>query len=153
MGVGESSTEGFGEKSQGQTSEGVRKLRRALYAETIGILIELAIFQQRLLKRHFEKRIILCIYSKTRIQVKLASGRWCNLNQGSSDFNVQRNHQGILLKCKFLFIWSGIGPECPDGDRAQAPRWQWRDGMQTTKSNKNLDFSTSKTCVACRHVH
>lgn len=75
MGVGESSTEGFGEKSQGQTSEGVRKLRRALYAETIGILIELAIFQQRLLKRHFEKRIILCIYSKTRIQVKLASGR------------------------------------------------------------------------------
>lgn len=134
-------------------SEGVRKLRRALYAETIGILIELAIFQQRLLKRHFEKRIILCIYSKTRIQVKLASGRWCNLNQCSSDFNIHRNHQGILLKCKFLFSWSGIGLECPDGNTAQAPRWHWCDGMQTTKSNKNLDFSTFEICVMCMRVH
>lgn len=68
MGVGESSTEGFGEKSRAN----VRRCKEvqkslSLYAETIGILIELATFQQRLLKRHFEKRIILCIYSKTRI--------------------------------------------------------------------------------------
>ena len=76
MGVGESSTEGFGEKSRANIRR-CKEVRKSLslYAETIGMLMELAIFQQRLLKRHFEKRIILYIYSKTRIQVKLASVR------------------------------------------------------------------------------
>lgn len=39
---------------------------------------------------------------------------WCTLkleNHSSSNFNVQKNHLGSLLKCRFWFGGSGAGPE------------------------------------------